>query len=107
MCKAKKGLEMNIKTASDLKYAVENTGRESYFFDRKTMRFFGDTMANFGVRKTVVKTYYDAEGNYVSEEGVDREVYELYRRKPVKAGNKSSAYFDVNTFARVHAIVEI
>lgn len=33
---------------SELKSKVEATG--SNFFDRKTMKAFGDTMANYGVR---------------------------------------------------------
>lgn len=33
-------------TPSELKYQVEQTG--SNFFDRKTMKFFGDTMKNYG-----------------------------------------------------------
>lgn len=88
-----------IKTASDLKYYVENAGHESFFFARKTMRFFGDTMRNYGVRKTTIQTCYDAEGNYV-DGGTTLEVYELYRRKSVKHGLSDSAYFDAVTFHR-------
>lgn len=93
-----------IKTASDLKYAVENAGHESFFFDRKSMSFFGDTMKNYGVRKATIKTYYNDAGDYVGEDGAEREVYELYRRKAVKHGLKESAYFDATTFKRVHAV---
>lgn len=88
--------------ASELKYHVENSGGESYFFDRKTMKFFGDTMRNFGVRSAVVRSNYDVDGNWSSEEGVDVECWELYRKRPVKCGNKSSAYFDKATFKRIH-----
>ena len=95
-------MTITIKTASDLKYAVESRGRDSQFFTRRTMRFFGDTMRNYGVRKTHVITSYDSEGNYVSKNGTSIEVWELYRRRPVKAGNQSSAYFNSKTFARVH-----
>lgn len=91
-----------IKTASDLKFAVEQSGNESYFFTRKTMQFFGDTMRNYGVRQTTIKTYYDAEGEYVGKDGVEIAVYELYRRKAVKHGLTDSAYFDAVTFKRVH-----
>lgn len=80
--------------ASELKYHVENTG--SYFFTKETMRFFGDTMRNYGVRKTIVQ--YD---------GQSKEVYELYRRHPVKFGNQESAYFDTITFERIHLPIEI
>lgn len=93
-----------IKTASDLKYYVEQAGHESHFFTRKTMTFFGDTMRNYGVRKTTVTTNYNAEGNYAGEDGVQVAVYELYRKQPVKHGLKDSAYFDAETFKRVHVV---
>lgn len=87
--------------ASELKYHVEQANIESYFFDRKSMKFFGDTMANYGVRSELVQSNYDAEGNYV-EDGVWIEVWELYRKKAVKHGNKSSSYFAKDNFRRVH-----
>lgn len=74
-------------TPAELKYNVEQT--DSYFFTRKTMQFFGDTMKNYGVRaKTVIIN------------GI--ECYELYRRKPVKHGLSKSAYFDCITYKRIH-----
>jgi len=76
--------------ASDLKYEVEKHGNEPHFFTRKTMKFFGDTIKNYGVRKTTIDTY--------SEKGVP--VYELYRRHPVKHGLKDSAYFDKRNYER-------
>lgn len=85
--------------ASELKYNVEKTG--SNFFSHDSMKFFGDTMSNYGVRRTTVQSNYDQNDNW-SDNGVSVEVYELYRRRPVKHGLQSSAYFDVNTFARVH-----
>lgn len=78
-----------IKTASDLKYWHETKNPDSYFFTRKTMKFHGDTMKNYGVRLVYV----------TGRDG--RPVYELYRRRPVKFGIKSSAYFDAETFQRV------
>lgn len=75
--------------ASTLKYHVERTG--SNFFERKTMQFFGDHMSNYGVRKTTITTW-------TSETPVD--VYELYRRHPVKHGLSDSAYFNATTFER-------
>jgi hypothetical protein len=81
----------NIKTASDLKYYVEQAGHESHFFTRSTMKFFGDTMRNYGVRKTTIDTY--------SADNVP--VWQLYRRHAVKHGLKDSAYFDCATFQRV------
>lgn len=69
-------------TKSDLKYHVTNTG--SYFFESKTMKFFGDTMANYGLRS------YNAN------------TWELYRKNPVKHNLKDSAYFDKTTYERVY-----
>lgn len=78
-------------TSSELKSKVEASGHEPYFFDRKTMKFFGDTMKNYGVRETTVDT--------CTEEKVP--VYELYRKHPVKHNNQSSAYFHRESFRRV------
>lgn len=69
-------------TPSDLKYNVE-TKTDSCFFDRSSMKFFGDTMANYGCR--------DAGG-----------CWELWRKRSVRHGLNSSAFFDKVTFERVH-----
>jgi len=69
-------------TQYELKRLVESSGNERYFFTRETMRFFGDTMRNYGIRDG---------GN----------VWELYRRKPVKHKRKDSTYFDKTTLKRV------
>lgn len=85
-------LANQIKTASHLRAFVESAGRESHFFSRENMRFAGDTMRNYGVRGPVeIKTY---SGETVS-------AWELYRRKPVKCGLRTSAYFDAKTFRQV------
>lgn len=76
--------------ATELKYLVELHGKEPYFFTRKTMRCFGDTMKNYGVTKTTINTNYNN----------NLKVYELYRRKPVKHGLQTSAYFNAKTFKR-------
>lgn len=94
-------------TPSELKYHIENTGRDSHYFDRKSMKFFGDTMANYGVRSTVVKSNYDAAGNWTNDTGVDVECWELYRKRPVKADNKTSAFFAKSDYRRVHVIYEV
>ena len=67
-------------TKSDLKYYVSQTG--SHYFDRKSMKFFGDTMANYGVRS------------------YNENLWELYRKKPVNCGLKDSSYFDKVTYER-------
>lgn len=69
-------------TPSQLKYNYENK-KNGYFFTRDTMKFFGDTMKNYGVR-----THDDC--------------YELYRKSPVKHGIIDSAYFDKITFDRMY-----
>lgn len=91
--------------ASELKYNVENRGKDSHFFTRRTMKFFGDTMRNYGVRKAQVATNYDDAGNYVSAAGVVVECWELYRRRPVKHGLSDSVYFNAQTYAKVDGAV--
>ena len=87
-------------TPSELKAAVEASGNESHSFTRSSMKFFGDTMRNYGVRRATVRSHYDASDTY-HEEGVTRDAWELYRRRPVKHGNQRSAFFDPATFARI------
>ena len=43
-----------IKSASDVKYALRD---DNHFFDRSTMRFFGDKVTSFGVRTVNGKRY--------------------------------------------------
>jgi hypothetical protein len=69
-------------TPSELKYQHELHNPESYFFKRKTMRFFGDTMKNYGIRRISANTV------------------ELYRKKPVKHGLQSSAFFNTITYKK-------
>ena len=73
-------------TPSELKSHVEQ-GPDRYFFTRETMRFFGDSMRNYGVR----------DGGTIRTV----EVWELYRKNPVKQGLTGSAYFCKATFKRV------
>lgn len=90
-------------TPSELKYQVEQHGHGPYFFTRKTMQFFGDTMRNYGVRDGgKIPYHWDDSGNNYSETPRFIEVWELYRKHPVKHGLQSSAYFDKKTFRRVH-----
>jgi hypothetical protein len=74
-------------TASDLKYLYERNNPEGHFFDNRTMRFFGDTMRNFGVVDGgTVKT--------LTDNGVeDAEVWALYRKRPVNGLHGIFAYF--------------
>ena len=60
--------------------------------ESENMRFFGDTMKNYGLKKNVV--IEDIQGE-------ERTVFELRRKNAVKNGLKSSAYFDMVTLERV------
>jgi hypothetical protein len=84
---------MKIKTASDLKYAHENAHPSSLYFNRRSMKFFGDTMANYGIRQPVT---------VVTSDGQLKQAYELYRKRAVKCGLRSSVWFDSTTFERLH-----
>lgn len=66
---------------------------ESHFFTRRTMAFFGDTMANYAVALEPV-TFADYSGEPVT-------CWQLRRKRPVKHGLQSSAYFCVDTFRKV------
>ncbi|MFA5759644.1 MAG: hypothetical protein WC942_09865 [Clostridia bacterium] len=57
------------------------------FFHRKTMKHWGDTMKNFRVKTTTIQTLAGK-----------KEVYELYRKNPVKSGVKQSHFWDKETF---------
>lgn len=67
-------------TSSELKCNYECNNPSGHFFDRKSMKFFGDTMRNYGVR----------------DAGDD---WELYRKSPVKHGLNNSHFFNKKTFA--------
>jgi len=66
-------------TSSELKYKYEANNPHGFFFTRETMRFFGDTMRNYGV-----VTHKDS--------------YELHRKTPVNGGLRSSRFFSKNNF---------
>jgi peptide subunit release factor RF-3 len=66
---------------SELKYQHELFNPSSFFFSKDTMKFFGDTMKNYGVRSF---------GDY----------YELYRKSPVNVNLTNSHYFNKETFAQ-------
>ena len=65
-------------TASELKARYLEIKPDGHFFDRQTMKFFGDTMANYGVK-------------LFEHNGI--EYAELYRKRPVKHGIQKPAYF--------------
>ncbi len=80
-------------TPSELKALYErNEEGAALFFTRDTMRFFGDTMKNYGVRKVRVVEKWKPFIDYPEP----FEAWELHRIKPVKHGQKSSAYFSLD-----------
>lgn len=89
-------LASQIKTASALKAFVEEYNPNSKFFSRPAMKFFGDTMQNYGVRRV---TGTDCSG-------VPMDAFELYRRKPVHCGLQTSAYFCPVTFRQLPGFKE-
>ena len=75
-----------IMTPSELKRNYEEKVR-GYFFTKETMRFFGDTMSNFGVRSV----YFNG-----------KDYWELYRKEPVGKFKLNSTYwFDKESFKRI------
>jgi len=82
---------------TSLQSLVKNSEDDSNFFSRNSMKCFGDTIANFGVRDGGrVLVEYDDAGNYFKG-GLLIDAWELYRRKPVKHGLKDSTYFNKST----------
>ena len=73
-------------TASELKDLHEQAQPKSYFFTRDTMRFFGDTMKNYGVRRAVASTW--------TRKNVP--AWELYRKSPVSGGLCNSHFFTLD-----------
>ena len=80
-------------TPSQLKYEHERRFPGSIFFSPENMKFAGDTMRNFGVRKVRVEASYDGEVQVV-------DAWELYRKQPTPKGLSKSFFFDSATFER-------
>jgi len=83
-------------TPANLKKEVENHGTAPYFFCKDTMKCFGDTMSNYGIRSAKIDTLHNK----------DVDVWELYRKRPVKHGDKSSAYWNKESFEEEFEKVE-
>lgn len=75
---------INIKTVYDLKHAY-NLAQGGHCFDRATMRFFGDTMANFHLSAYA--------GEYAEYDGTIKATFLVRRRHPVKHGLSNSLHF--------------
>ena len=76
----------NKMTKSTLIDEVNATG--SYYFDKDTMKFFGDSVDNYYLSHAV----FDIGGVTC---------YKLSRKKAVNGGLKSPVYFSVSTFEEV------
>jgi len=74
-------------TANNLRQEYIENNPEGKFFTPANMAFFGDSMANYGVRSA----------------GRGDDVWELYRKRPVNGGQQTSAYFCKDTFKIRHA----
>jgi hypothetical protein len=83
-------------TASELKTIYERNNPGGHFFDRDTMRFFGDTMRNFGVRD-------GGKVRTLTENGVEEAaVWDLYRKRPVLGGlHGHCRYFSKDTGSEI------
>ena len=93
---------MKSITVTQLRWGVEDAEHAPHFFSKTAMRFFGDTLRNYGVCSTRIVTNFDADHNYAEGAGVEMDVWELYRKKPVKFGLQKSRYFDKVTFEPRH-----
>lgn len=69
-------------TAYELKVLYYQNNPGGHYFGRKTMRFFGDTMHNFGVRDAGMVKVMDYESGKIKE----IEAVMLYRKRPVNGG---------------------
>ena len=84
-------------TPSELKARYQKANPDGHFFDRETMRYWRDTMKNYGVCRAVIT---------ITPEGHRQEVWELYRKKATKDGSKGSAYFTDAFMCAIPFIVE-
>jgi len=74
-------------TSSELKQLYESNNPAGYFFSRRTMRFFGDTMSNFSVRDA-------GKVKSMTENGIEEvDAWELIRRRPIHGMHGHCAYF--------------
>lgn len=78
-------------TPSELKYELQKRGN-SHFFDRETMKTWGDTMRNFGCRSAVVKTRFSPDQMHTTEPR-EVEVWELYQKRPTNGNTVAHSYY--------------
>lgn len=93
-------------TPAQLKYETERRQVEPFFFTRDTMKFFGDRMSNYRCRSATIRAM-NCEKVVDGRHPIETvEVWELWRRRPVRHGLQDSAYFDKLTFKRRFEIKE-
>lgn len=105
---------MNIKTVYNLRHALEckaylehgDHDHYSNWFSPSNMRFFSDTMRNFGMRKVTI----------VADDGTSHVCHQVYRKSPVRVcrgiyeweGSDRLTYnWDVGTLEMVHEKQEV
>lgn len=89
-------------TPSELKHHHNAAEVDCFFFSRDSMKHFGDSMKNYGVRSAVISVNYSEDGEYLHGVTVNVNVWELYRKRPVKHGVTTSAFFSKSTFKILH-----
>lgn len=72
---------------------------DSCYFDDESMAFFGDTVSNYSIPKNPV--------NVLLNDGEKKQAIALRRSKAVKGGLTSTAYFDVDTLAKLYVSEEL
>lgn len=78
-------MSISAITVYELKRRYQRAEPEGYFFDRKTMAFFGDTMKNYGVKMVLVNDL---------DTGESFKCYALYRKaKTPKGAGSHTTYF--------------
>lgn len=70
--------------ASQLKDLYQRANPQGHFFDRSTLKFFGDSMRNFGVRKVRVKR--DPQYSPDPDMPGEADAWCLYRKRGTKSG---------------------
>ena len=75
----------------------ETSKRDCFFFDRKSMKYFGDTMSNYRVTPVRISLNWHKDGqfnpNNYQETPIEINALRLDRKRPVKNGCTASQYF--------------
>jgi hypothetical protein len=85
---------MNKPTPAQVRDNHESAFPDSLFFSRDSMRFAGDTMANFAVAADPVE--------FVTHSGDAVTCWQLYRKRTTAKGFSGAFYFNCETWKREH-----